>query len=664
MLRSPRLEYEAIVANAGWDACMVWSHKNSRSRSVSSWRPLQRLAILAGVLAGCHGGSAADARPTAHARRPPSVGTRPEIDPIEPVWQPDHVAARVKSPNQHMHFTAALPFRILADANDPKAYQCPPGKPPYVCSDSSMVFRVDGQVVGTVPPDPNNQNLWELRLPDGLSPGDHVLTVRFTPHDAPALDGLVPVHIHVDPAPAHAHTVNLTSDLVLTGDKDLDWTDALVNGHGHTVTAAAGYSGRIIISNSLVTGLGAFDHKIGIAVTTTGSVDISGAIFEATAPLRLVVNGRAPIHLIDNEFRSTNYVTYVAWDPTRSPILELSGNTSGPKVMQGNNIGAGIVRIAGMSGWQIGGLRDSEGNIFMGPRCVLELDSSSHAIIQGNYLRHDYYGGFSQGFNLVFSGDSNGALAEHNVIRDGSWPLQSFGGEFRYNLMINSGHDFIRSSRSQARFHHNILVHAQAANTGFGGALFLYGTERNIAFDNNTVDAGGAVAAYDSPAIVLGAASVSLASLRNNVFTRFANTSSAWANKSLVTGADKESSVRAPRVAKADYNAWYNPLAASTNHYMPGIVAGTPGSHDIDGDPMFAGAVPEVPYQISEGAVWLRHDRVSRVLRYYRALYTPRAGSPLVDAGDPQGGRGSDIGAIGAGLANPADKFGLVMQAD
>src|SRR5687767_8120269 len=64
----------------------------------------------------------------------------PSTSPLEPVWDPDRVAARIKSPAQHMRFTAGLPFRILADANDPKAYQCPPGHPPYVCADSAMTF--------------------------------------------------------------------------------------------------------------------------------------------------------------------------------------------------------------------------------------------------------------------------------------------------------------------------------------------------------------------------------------------------------------------------------------------------------------------------------------------------------------------------------------------
>jgi hypothetical protein len=590
------------------------------------------------------------------------VGPPPSIDPVEPLWQTNHAAARVKSPNQRMHYTVGLPFRFLADAQDLNAYQCPPGHPPYVCPDSSMAFFIDGQMVGNVPPSATDMNLWELRMPNGLTLGDHVLTVKFTPHAAAAVDGLVPIYIHVDPMPTHANMVSLSADLVLGGNTDLNWTDAVVIGNGHKVTAASGYSGHVIIHDSFVTGLASFDNKLGIDVTTTGGVDLVGSIFEATAPLHLVVNGSGPINITNNELRSTNYVTYESADPARSPILDLAGNTSGSKVMQGNNIGAGIVLITGMSNWQIGGLKDKQGNILIGPRCVLELESSSNAIIQGNYLHHDYYGGFSQGFNLQFGNGSDGALAEHNVIHDGSWPLQSFGGEFRYNLMINSGHDFIRSTQSGSHFHHNILAHAQASTGAFDGAMFVYSSEQNFTFDNNTVDAGGAVAMFDSPVLVLASSGVSVASLRNNVFSGFSDTNSNFASPSFVSGGNGEATVGAPRVAKADYNAWNNPLATMTGHYMPGIVSGTAGSHDVSGDPMFNGDVPQAPYQIDEGQVWMRQYGVSQVLSYYRAMYTPRAGSPLIDSGDPADGAGNDIGAIGAGTANAADKFGTVLD--
>ena len=498
------------------------------------------------------------------------------MSPIEPVWPPDDAVARIKSPGQRMHFTAGLPFRILADANDPNAYQCPPGHPPYACPDSSMTFLVDGQGAGTVAPDAANQNLWELRLPRGLPAGDHVLTVKFKPHGAAAIDGLVPIYITVDPVPAHANQINLTADVVLSGTTDLDWTDAVVTGNGHSVRAAAGYRGRVLIRKSFVSGLAAFDSQLGIDVATTGAVEISDSIFEATAPIRLAVGGTAPIAIRNNELRASNYVTYVSADPSKSPILDLSGATTGAKTLQGNRIAAGIVHITAMAGWQIGGLTDALGNLLIGPRCVIQLDGATGATIQGNYLRHDYYGGFSQGFNLAFGGTSDGALAEHNVIRDGSWPVQGFGGELRYNLLINSGHDFLRSTQAGARIHHNVLAHAQAANSGYDGAIFLYDTETGVAIDHNTIDAGGATGANDSPAIVLAAASVKLSSLRGNVFSQFQPLGARWKAKAVVAGADSEATVAAPRITSADANAFWNPAAPASVRYAPGLVAAAP----------------------------------------------------------------------------------------
>ena len=64
----------------------------------------------------------------------------------------------------------------------------------------------------TLPPSANDFNLWELRLPNGLAPGDHVLTVTFVPYNPSTggggtpINGLVPVTIHVDAAPVHGGT--------------------------------------------------------------------------------------------------------------------------------------------------------------------------------------------------------------------------------------------------------------------------------------------------------------------------------------------------------------------------------------------------------------------------------------------------------------------------
>jgi hypothetical protein len=614
-----------------------------------------------GIAAGNGGGGASntggtvpgDAGPDASL---PPIPTGPPT-PVPTACVPDPAeeqnggGIRVKSPAPQMRFTAGLPFRILADYSDPNAWQCPPGHPPYVCPGTEMRFYVDDVLVGSVPPSPAEEDHFELRLSSGLPQGDHDLRVSYVRYDpqtngaGAVVDGPVHVKISVDPRAAHSGTVTLDADLVLSGNTDLDWTDKTVVGNGHHVTSASGYSGKVIIENSHVSGLADYDDW-GIDITTTGGVSVEDSVFEATAPVRLTANGTAAIAVKNNEFRSTNFVTYFASDPSRSPVLQLSGDTSGGKTMQGNRFGGGIVRFENSDGWQVGGVAPGEGNILIGPRAVLAFSGSSNAVIQGNYDLHDYHGGWSQGFNLYFDNGSNGALAEHNVIRSSSWPVQTFGGEFRYNLVVDSGHDWWRSARDDTKIHHNIFVHTLGPDGAFNGGIMVYGGESGLDIYNNTFDGGGSVAEFAASAIVIGSGSV-FASVRNNVFTNFSD------SDGLVSGNGS--------LTYADYNALWNPLATNTSSYSAGLVTGTAGAHDVASDPRFAGT-PELPYQVSAGCVWSKTYTTAQVLAHYRAMYAPASGSPLTDAGDPADGAGTDIGAVGSGAGDPDDLFGRGLQ--
>jgi hypothetical protein len=584
-------------------------------------------------------------------------------DPVEPIWSEFSTATRIKSPAQHMHFTAGAPLRILADALDANAWMCPPGHPPYVCPGTEVRFYVDGQLVASVPPSVNDFNLWEARLPGGLPAGAHVLTVKYVPYNpatgggAAPIDGLVAVTIDVDPAPVHARTITLTQDLVLTGANALDWSDATVIGNGFRVTSAAGYSGTVRIENALVRGLGSFTAP-GLDVITTGSVSVRASIFEATGALRLGGAGSASLTVSHNEFRANNLLTYVASNPDVPVALELVGGTTGAKTVQGNRIGAGILRINGGDAWQIGGLAAGEGNVLMGPRAVLHVVNSSNDRIQGNYLHHDYHGGFSQGFNLWLEGSSDHELVEHNVIRGGSWPIQSLGGEFRYNLVVDSGHDFWRSAANDTQIHHNVFAHANGPNTGYDGALRTLGAETGIDVYNNTFDVGGASAGFDAPAFTIGSTS-RLGSIRNNLFVNFSEVQSGF-GRAFVSTSDGTTS--SPRVTTADYNAWHNPLAPNSLHYLAGLIQNAPGSHDVLGNPRLSGS-SEIPYQVSQSCLWLGTCATRDVLAHYREVYRPAANSPLIGAGDPADGVGTAIGAVGPDDSNPVDLFGRVGSA-
>jgi hypothetical protein len=557
-----------------------------------------------------------------------------------------------------MHFTAGALLRILADARDPNAWQCPPGHPPYVCPGTQERLYIDGKPVGTVSPIADNFNLWELRLPNGLGAGDHVISVTYVPYDpatgggGSAISGEVNVTIHVDPAPAHSGTVSLSQDLVLSGSTDLNWTDKTVIGNGFKVIASAGYTGRVTIQNSYVTGLGGFGAN-GIDIGSAGAVSIQDSIFESTGAMRMSPQGGAAMTVKHNEFRANNLIAYVSSNPQVPVILELGGASAGTKTVQGNRIGAGILLINGGNGWQIGGLAAGQGNVLMGPRAVLELLDSSNNKIQGNYMLHDYHGGFSQGFNLWSQGNSGKQLTEHNVIIGGSWPVQSFGGEFRYNLVVDSGYTFWRSSIDGTLIHHNLFVHATGTNTQYDGAILVYNGESGLAVYNNTFDLGGAAGAFDAPALNIGSGSL-FNSVRNNLFTSFSDVTTG-VGSAFVTTPDGAPS--AARVGSADCNAWYNPLAKSTTRYRSGIVQNAPGAHDVQANPRLSGNA-EIPYKLSNGCVWLGDYTTGAVLSHYRGIYRPAAGSPLIDAGDPGDGNSTAIGAVGPDDSNPADLFG------
>ena len=560
-----------------------------------------------------------------------------------------------------MHFTTGLALRFLADVTDTNAYQCAPGHPPYVCPGTEERFYVDGQLAGRAAPSPTDFNLWELRLPAGLAPGDHVLTVSYVPFDPATGGGGSPVAgstavtFHVDAAPMHSATVTLNQDLVLNGSTDLNWTDKTIVGNGFKLIAASGYSGRITIQNSFVSGLGSFAAN-GIDVATSSAISVQGSVFEATGAMHFVAQNGATVNVSHNELRANNLIAYESSNPDVPVVLELRGGTAGAKIVQGNRIGAGMLLISGGNGWQIGGLAAGQGNVLMGPRAVLKLVDSSNDVVQGNYMLHDYHGGFSQGFNLWLQGSSGSELAEHNVILGGSWPVQSFGGEFRYNLVVDSGHTFWRSSADHTAIHHNLFVHATGTNTEYDGAIQVYNGESGLDVHNNTFDLGGSIGAFDAPAFNIGAGSL-FASIRNNLFTSFSDVKSGQGGAFVST---PDGAPSTPRVTSADFNGWYNPRASHTVRYLPGIVRNSPGSHDVQADPKLSAAA-EVPYRISNGCVWLGDYSTGAVLLHYRQVYRPASGSPLIGAGDPSDGAGTAIGAIGPDDANPVDQFGRVV---
>jgi hypothetical protein len=194
----------------------------------------------------------------------------------------------------------------------------------------------------------------------------------------------------------------------------------------------------------------------------------------------------------------------------------------------------------------------------------------------------------------------------------------------------------------------------------------------DIQIYNNTFDGGGKDLArrWHVPAIEVGAAAF-VASLRNNAFvhhpTNFAN-----GTATIRPGFTEKRTAPAPsRLGYADYNLFYNPDAKEKQNYALSVQGKTErldagfARHDVpaggakneQAEPKFQGPLP-TRFPFSDDAIRSRQVTVGKILAAYRAAYTPTEGSPLVNAGDPADGKGSYIGAVGAGKDAPNDNFG------
>jgi len=560
------------------------------------------------------------------------VNVNGEGSVIEPFYDSSHPYVQLMTPMPFATYFAPATIRMWAHApdygNDAVANYSP-----------KVEFYLGTMMSGSVAAS-GAIDYYQVDI-TGVPAGSYELFVRSRMASGDVDSIHVPITV-VDP-PSGSPKMDLTSDLVLSGNTNFELIGTasapavLTSSNGSRIRSASGWTGHLTIRNAAIIGLGKMDVP-GIEVTVSGSnaLEISNSIFDRCGPPSLTANDQAPITFRGNTLQP-NILTPVNDEPDYGgshPSLVFAGSSTAPKLFQGNNIGVSFVRFDHSNNWTIGGDHDADGNIFLGVRAGIEVDFADHITIRGNFSYHRYPFGWSQGHNLDFEGDNSSVLVEHNVFRSSSWMIQNLPGEFRYNLLVdNINEAFLRSFDSGVKIHHNILV-----NSGFqrlylpsGGVLQGSGS-----FDSNTVDVGGQKLGWVSNSFF--ASGQSLASVRNNVFTGFAYQSQ---TDLVASGA----------VAAADHNLFYNPDTTKLTPYgSTGL-----GQNDIAADPKFS-QPRMIPFPIGDGDIWRRRFTVSQLLALYRAVYTPANGSPLIDAAST--GNGADIGAVGAGNADPADQFG------
>lgn len=418
------------------------------------------------------------------------------------------------------------------------------------------------------------------------------------------------------------------------------------------------------------------------ATLNGGSIDIQHTIFRRSGGFNLYTAGRATIIFNYNEYADDNAV------PAGGPSAEFAvwfteqGSADTRKYFQGNTIRRAYARFLG-PGWVIGRepkcKADCEGqsNVFIGRRVGFEVGPGSYAAY--NYVHTDldvspdtdYWSQVSS-----VGAIASGAIVEHNIFRAAHWVAIAVHGELRFNVLAEAhGHDFVRLG-SGGTVHHNILFGKYQGmdrySTGQPFAVLpaifgLFQAGNSLSFYNNTIDARSAATLLwvNDGAMVR--------SFRNNVAYGIQLTTAGCPAEPSCTSAvglsDQEgfAAVAPPRALYLDYNDFFYDSNTSRRRTYAIAVAGKRlcdpgwGGHDLGTcpnggvDPEFRGPLPIASlrsplgeasgFPFNDGEILDRTYSVSEMLMYFRWVYAPRSGSPLIGAQDPQDGPG-DIGAV------------------
>jgi hypothetical protein len=506
---------------------------------------------------------------------------------------------------------------------------------------AQVQFLVDGTSVLTVDAASSEYYVFKGFTPGlALAPGPHTIVVRATygsnPGPAATIDS-VAATITVEAPPAYAQTISLSADASLATAATWVGTAGArvrVNGNGHAIVdpgSTTAVTWQYVDFYDL--GSRTDTSTNGIDVTTSGNVTVQNCRFDYTNPVQFTASGASIVNVTGNLWRS-NVREPIGQGPTAVggsyPSVLFRGKASGPNVFAGNNVGAGWVDWQDVANWTVGGDTDADSNVAIGPRVGFFVDfqggQSDSVSIRHNYTHHVYYGGWSQGSNYELGGIPT-LTAEHNVVVGSSWTVRGVGGEFRYNLVVNGGEDWMWVEPN-AFVHHNLFVGGDLNRSGVYNTYDFTG----IRILNNTFDG------MSGPIEFNAIGSTGGETLTSNAFINLP----ASASHNPVEIHDG--------TLTADYNLF-------SNCKSPAYSDGRTPTHDVDQDPAFASPSTHT-YEFHESAIWNRALSVHDVLAAYRSMYTPTAGSSAIDRGDTGTfGAGNDIGAIGAGAPNAADLF-------
>ena len=397
------------------------------------------------------------------------------------------------SPTGGESFIAPSSLRLQAWGYDPNVDTNEPTQG-HGNNASKVQFFVDDAVVLEVDGASAEYSVFK-GYADNIAAGQHRVWARaiyVSPADV--LDS-VPALISVDAAPAYGRTVELDADVTLSGSMPYELVGTAgsrvrLNGNGHRITGTTSGAVTLKFVDAFNVGSTTDRTQSGFNITTTGTVTIEDSAFDSGNSMRFSIGGSATASMRRNLWRSNmrnplgQLPDSTASDPGASyPVVVIEGTSTGAKVFAGNNVGAGWVDFNNVRGWTVGGDTDADSNILIGPR--VGIHPQGELQVRRNYSHHAYRGGWSQGNNFEIDGAT--VVVEWNVIYGSSWPVRGVGGEFRYNLVLEAGHQWLWATKTNASVHHNIFVGGDA---DIGGIYVLY-NPTNVRIFNNTIDGLG-----------------------------------------------------------------------------------------------------------------------------------------------------------------------------
>src|SRR5262249_1715463 len=130
----------------------------------------------------------------------------------------------------------------------------------------------------------------------------------------------------------------------------------------------------------------------------------------------------------------------------------------------------------------------------IGLRAGFALEASQ-LVVRGNYVHNFAYPSSGDEAALTVIYGTTDVLAEHNVLRHGSWVVRGFGGEFRYNAVIDADNSMLfEQPFEQTKVHHNLMLMCEmpSGSEGIQAAIGVVNARTTgIEIFNNTLDGGG-----------------------------------------------------------------------------------------------------------------------------------------------------------------------------